>query len=363
MAVNGTGVSQNAEFALTQGSTWATAATLTGAKKIKAESLGPLTPQQDMVQDQSIGYPMPKFVFPGRKNVELNFSCKLQWSGAFWIPVFQLIGTDIGSVATGTYTHYADVANTINQRFFTAICEIATTSAQFYEWPSVKPTGMEISIGGDGFAQLTMNGIANDLLIGSDAANDGTDMDNCSYTDEDGLVTLSHARVNMNAYDGGDFDSSGDGNDRIYPNGISIKFSRPYERDFRANRTTSNSKLYQTDEPRANGIHSDILLTLDFNETDVRTYFEDFQDQAIKKAEILFYLDADNQIKFQFPHLVPLQPSYEIGGVGRIPTTLVFQACAVTSAPTGMSGITEPFRLTVVNQNDSTTYHDGGAIT
>lgn len=362
MAVNGTGVSQNAQFAAIVGSTWGTSATLTGNKLIKAESLGPLTPQQDMIQDGSISYPMPKYVFPGQKNVELNFSCKLQWSGAFWIPVFQLVGTDNGSVATGVYTHYADVANTVNARFFTAAAYIATTTPQYYEWPSVKTTSFEINTGGDGFMQLNCSGIASDVLVGADATNDSTDFGNCTYSDEDGLVSIGHCRVNMNAYNGADFNSSGDGTDRIYPNGVSIKFSRPYERDFRANRTTSNSRLYQTDEPRANGIHSDILLTLDFAETDVQTYFEDFQDQNIKKAEVLFYYSADYQIKFQFPHLVPLQPSYEIGGVGRIPTTRVFQACACNTGPTGMSGVTEPFRLTVINTQDTTTYHDGGAI-
>jgi hypothetical protein len=371
MAIDNTGVSQNAEFGLINASTWHTAVALSGAAMVDVDGLTGLAPQIQMIQDVSIGKPFPKHIDQGNREIEFAISGRLRYRSNLWIPIFQLIGTDIGSVATGVYTHYADMADFVSGRFFTAAAIIRSTAAQLYEWPTVKTSKVELSANGnDGFMKFNITGIADDVKIGADGTNDSDNFPGGSpgstfvVTQATGtlLVPFTKYRINMNAASGADWNSSGDGSDRVFPTAITISIARPLVRDFLADRTTANAQAFLTAEPRIDGIQSDILVTLEFSETEARTAFEDFQDGTAKKMEIYFYHNASNTIKLQFPRLVPLQPTYNIDKIGRIPSTLVYQAIEAEAAPTGMTAITSPLRLTVVN-GDSKCYHDGSTIT
>lgn len=368
MAVDGTGIGQNSCLGIIPSSqTWGTAEALVAKTGVPFDSVSPLTVVQDMIQDNSLyKNAFPKLVDQGRINTDFTLSGALRYIGNHWVPITQLIGADAGVLATGTYTHTITMADIVST-FFTSAVQLDMTTDQYYEFPSVTPISFEITTGGDGFMMFNINGITDNVLIDGDATNGSTEFGNLTFriTQATGgkRIPFDNGRVNINAAGGADFNASGEGTDRIFPNAISIKFSRPYERDFQANRTTANSREWQTAQPRHSGIQSDILVTFEFNELEKSDYAEWFQDQTIQKGEILFYQDADNQVKFQFPRLIPLQPTQDIGAPGRIPHTIVFQAVQADAAPTGMTGITQPFALTIVNQVDDYTFDDWTEIT
>jgi len=367
MSVDGTGIGQNLFFGLIKGVSWGTSVALTGPAGVPIEEISPLCPQNAQIEDTAMGRAFPKQVYNGVKNVAFSMKTKLYKAGALWIPVCQLIGSDSGSVAAGVYTHEITMADVVSGRFFSGAVMIDSTTAQLYEFPSVKPHLIEITQGDGQYLDLNVQGIANDVLIGAAATNDSDNFPGgatpFTYGNEDSPYAFSHCRINMNDNDGAAFDSSGDGSDRVLVNNVSITIGRPNEPDYTANRTTSNARTFQTDEPRASGIHSNILVTLQFNETVDRTFFEEFRDKQHKKMEVMFYLDSSNYVKFEFPKLVPVQPTFAGTGVNRLPSTLPYQALQADSAPTGMSGLTAPVKLTVVNTIDSNQYHDGAAIT
>jgi len=367
MGVDGTGIGGNASFGIIPATTWHTAQALSGNAAVKVKEVAPVGAQRKILTDEAIGQFFAEHSRLGKEIIDLTFSGDLRYEGAFWHHIVQLIGTDVGSVATGVYTHTVTMSDIVSGRFYTAVQQILSTRAQLYEYPSVKPMGFKITTDkGSGLMQFECTGIADTCKIGGDATNDSDNMPGGSpgidYSSNVLRVPFCDARVNINAKSGAAFDSGGDGSDRVFPNAISIEMSRPYVRDFQADRTTTNSQCWQTAEPRHDGLQSDIIVTLEFDEQDSRTWFENFQDATEQKCEILFRQDADNLIKFEFPKLFYLQPDYSIPGPGRIPSVFPFLAQKAQTDPAGMLNITQPFKLTVIN-GDSNEYHDNSAIT
>jgi hypothetical protein len=220
------------------------------------------------------------------------------------------------------------------------------------EYPSVKPTGFTINGSGDKSQySFQLKGIANTVVV-TGAANSTTHFSALTYSTAANLVKFTHTRININAQGGADFNDSGNGTDRVYPNSITIEANTPYDRDFLADRTTTNSKVGQTAEPQRSG-QPEITVTLGFPEMVALTDLLAFQNETMKKMEIYMYSSASASAKFQFPNLQPLQPTADISGVGRIPQTLVYRALDCATAPSGMTGITEPMRITLINSVSS----------
>jgi hypothetical protein len=54
---------------------------------------------------------------------------------------------------------------------------------------------------------------------------------------------------------------------------------------------------------------------------------------------------------YQFPYLEPQEITLNLAGANQVKPTVRFVAKEVASAPTGMSGVTRPFRVTRVMAN------------
>lgn len=340
------GKGQFTKFGIIDGAAWGTPVALASTALIKITGDLSFAPSQEVIQDESAGMVFPEYVDLGRKNQEISYTGDLRYENQHWMHFAHFIGSDVHTGAN-PYTHVMDLQDETSL-FYTGA---GLVDDQVYEWPSIKAVGWEISTGGDGFMQFSATGIADNELIAADATNTATTIGtNASYDTQQLRVPFGHARVNINAQAGADFNASGDGTDRVCPIGITISSGRPYVRDFTACRTTANAREWQTDEPVEDGLKSDIcIVTLEFPELTTDDYMEDFQDNNMKKMEILFYDTANRQIKFQFPNLFPLLPDATLPGAGRIGNTVSYQALTAQSAPTGMTGITQPYRLTVIN--------------
>jgi len=59
---------------------------------------------------------------------------------------------------------------------------------------------------------------------------------------------------------------------------------------------------------------------------------------------------VDPYFQFQFPRIIVAQePPANLNGRGRVAHRVEFKCLVATSAPTGMSGVTQPVRLNVMD--------------
>jgi len=370
MGIKGTG--QEFELGIIKATTWHTAIALDAGSKVKIEDSGPvLRLMQDLHPDRAMGHDWIRQQEVGRINQEFSISGILRYENAHWVPVVQLIGTETGSVSDSTYTHQVDMDEEIDGVFYTAAAIIRHStlgSSELFEWPSIKAVSWEITTGDDGFMRYNIGGIADTFLDTghSDLVNTTTTVGTTSTYDTEQLrIPFGHCRININDQDGADFNDSGEGTDRVFPIGVSITASRPMIRDFDANRLAADSgtaDTYKTSEPVQDGMFEDIFLTLDFSETDSNDYIEELRGNTAKKAEVYFYSTASRSLKFQFPNLLYEDIDVQPAGPGRIPQIITFRCAEASVAPTGMTGIVKPFRMTLVN-SWSKQYDDHSAIT
>ena len=353
------GISQKVFFGIKKGTTWGTAVQLTAKCGIKAKAVGPLNLQQEVIQDESIGMEWPERWDLGRINQELTFEGDLRYENKQWMHIAQVIGDDAGTVASSIYTHIMDIQDS-EAGFY---CAAALIDDQVYEWESVKAVSFDLTTGADGFMQFSCTGIANNMNIAGDGTNTATTIGTTAdYETEGNKIPFDQARVRINAQAGA---ALGTG-DIVYPSAITLHMSRPYERDFVADNAVTNTKEWETSEPVESGLRNDVILTLEFPELTTDDYLENFQDAAAKKADIIFTSVASTRsLTIEFPNLAPLQPDVSLSGVGRIPQVISYQCLAVASGtgPTGMTAVSKPFRMTLLNTAGSTQYDDESAIT
>ena len=342
------GLGAKLDFALTLGATWATAATVGALKGVYVDAIAPMSLQQEVVFDETMGTDFQSRADLGQKVIDVTFDMPLRYDNAHWNAVAQWFGDDSQTGASTPFTHIMDLQDETSL-YYTAAARI---DDMIVEYPSVKSSGFTIATGGDGFMTLQLRGIANTMKYAADATNAAANYNNITYTTNTLKVPLQHGRVNINAQGGADFNASGEGSDRIYPSEITIECNRDLDRDFLANRTTSNAVVWETAEPQRNG-YPTLVVTLSFPELTALSDLEAFQDQTMKKMEIYFYSSANNSIKFQFPNLQPIQPTFDLSGAGRQGYTVSYMAFSCATAPTGMTGVTSPCRLTVISTSSA----------
>jgi len=342
------GLGAKLDFALTLGATWATAATVGALKGVYVDAISPMSLQQEVVFDETMGTDFQSRADLGQKVIDVTFDAPLRYDNAHWNAVAQWFGDDSQTGTSTPYTHTMDLQDETSL-YYTAV---GSLDGMLVEYPSVKSSGFTIATGGDGFMTLQLRGIANTMKYAADGLNTSTNIGNITYTTNTLKVPLQHGRVNINAQAGADFNSSGDGSDRVYPSEITIECNRDLDRDFTANRTASNSVVWETTEPQRNG-YPTVMVTLSFPELTALSDLEAFQDQTMKKAEVYFYASANNSIKFQFPNLQPVQPTFDLSGAGRQGYTVSYMALSCATAPTGMTGVTVPVRLTLISTSSA----------
>ena len=377
--IKGTG--QEFELGIKPGSAWHTAVSLTAGTKLKLTDGPLLHKQQEVIPDTTMGLDFHRRVDFGRINQDFSMSGPLRYENAQWTHIVQALGAETGTVSTGVYTHQVDVESEIDGHFYTAACimrDSTLVNSVIHEFPSVKPSAFELSVGGDGFMQFNANGMADTIIEKggdplSECANTTTTIGTTSTVDTDTLlVPYGHCRININDQDGADFNDSGAGTDRIFPIGFSVNFARALERNFDAGMvtTTAQKHAYKTSEPTpAENNKIDLMIELEFSEWqeaissgDNSEWLKDFVAGQYKKMEIYFYYSASVSLKMQFPNLIIDNIDSTPSGHGKIPEKISLRALDCSAAPTGMTGITSPMRLTLVN-SFSNQYDDWSAIT
>ena len=377
MSIKGTG--QEFELGIIPGVTWHTAIGLATGSKVKITEGPLLHRQQDVIPDTTMGLDFHRRVDFGRINQDFAISGPLRYENSQWVHIFQALGAESGSAASTVYTHQVDVESEIDGQFYTAagmMRDSTLSSSKVHEWPSIKPVDWELSVGGDGFMEFKGNGIADTILEPGDPlselVNTTTTIGTTSTADTDTLlIPFGHCRININDQSGGDFNSSGAGTDRIFPINVNVKFARALERNFDSGMvtTTAQKHAYKTSEPTAAESNKiDLLVDFEFAEWqntisggDTDEWLRNFVSGQYKKVEIYFYSTDAINFKMQFPNMIIENIDSTPSGHGKIPEKISLRALDCAAAPTGMTGITSPMRLTLIN-SWSSRYDTAGAI-
>lgn len=323
------------------------AAQAVGANDGMLVNIDSLINTAEMVADEMPGFADLEYLDKGVETVTPVVSGPLRRSGRIWSFFAQVFGDDTVTGA-GPYTHtfnwQADPA-----LFGTMAAEL--NNSDFFEWPSVKCTGVDITFGGDGFVEFTARLIADSVAFGADATNDGTAFDAVTHITKILKIPNLELELRIDDESAGAMTSADD--QKVSEMTLSI--NRPYEPEMVAQAATDGTE-WQTDEPQKSG-HDEITLSATYLENTGMGSFDDYDDETTKKARLTWARTVGGtaySLIIELPSLKALPPEYGIEGVGRLPITRSWRALKAQSTPTGMTN-TNPIHM-VLQDGNSVTY-------
>lgn len=190
--------------------------------------------------------------------------------------------------------------------------------------------------------------------IGDNAAYDGinttTTFNNVTIRETRNRIHFAQSVFRMNAQSG----AALQGSDAIYPNSFELTAKRKLTGVYSGALTTGGTTPRDIiDEPVNDGM-PEITLKLSFPTHTAKTRLTDLGSDARKKCDITF---TGGIIEGAIPRLFKLEfPNLQMKSVdvvdeaGIIKEPVEFVCHAATVAPTGMTGVTKPFRISGTNQ-------------
>ena len=211
------------------------------------------------------------------------------------------------------------------------------------ECTSVKVTGVTIKGQIGGVVEVTFDIIANDKITGSAVNTSGT-FANVTFFESANRVLYSQGVFRMNAQAGAGLGVG----DVIYPKSFELSFKRKMSGVY-----GSGGSFNNIDEPSNDGL-PEVKLKIEFPRYTAATYFTDWDANNAKKMDITFTggLIATTYyrtFKLSMPNLKYANVDLPIVQ-GIMTHPLEFIALGCSAAPTGMTGITNPFQIDVINR-------------
>ena len=343
--------------AFKQGSTWSTAvavgsgnglhitseAIAGGAKALPRETLGlPWGDKPDAAAEEWAGPLMGDLFYGG--------NC-----GRLAAYIFGTSGSPTQTPpSTGTtYLHVADLANSLD-KFMTLVLARRSQvggSVKWHEYASAIVSRLAFTGSGNDRVRWTAEMIASALARDS-STNTTTQTDAVTVPTRLAAAKFPDGTFRINAQAGSALSSG----DKVGIAGFDLEIVRPLSRDFLADGT---GKIALPAEENA----CLVRLSVDLRSYDADTWIAAWPAGTEYKADLKFLgtgaapaSGSDPYVEFQFPRLVlESQPQANIPGRGRIPHRVTFLALVAASAPSGMSGVTQPCRMNVLD-GDSAAY-------
>lgn len=272
----------------------------------------------------------------------VDFGLDFDWrfGGIENILVAMVMGTAGAPViqgATTAYLHTLQMANNISGLFATYATE---KLAKIHVVPSLKPYKLTFSLSG-GLIKLSV------ACRGSRVIDDSaiiTTLAAVTYPDKHNRNLWRYGVYHMNAQTGADF---ADG-DKIKPKDVTIEIERKIDTAFGAE-SRSCVEPRETDKPT-------VKITMNFNRMDTANaaYFADWKAGTEKKMKItntstaLAGVGYYYKTLFQFPRLIVEDVEYPDANI--IPAKIILRAVEADTNPTGMTGITKPVQLDIINK-------------
>ncbi len=157
---------------------------------------------------------------------------------------------------------------------------------------------------------------------------------------------LDDAIIRVNTQSGGALTAT----DAINVSGMTIRFSQPMDTKFVAGQTTiiePEENEFPTFEVELEGGRYDATWN---------AFFAGHRNTTMYKMDITFTgaigtLATTYGVLFQFPNMFLRPVEFPLdGGAGQIAPTATFEALSTTAAPTGMTGVTVPIRVTTTGE-------------
>jgi hypothetical protein len=208
------------------------------------------------------------------------------------------------------------------------------------EVPSAKCSGFDLSFGDNGRAAVTWFFTGTKEVVDS-AINTSTQISALTFPTQGMRAFFKQATFRINAASGGALSSS----DAVSITDLKLSYRQPMDELFIA------GKDYVC-EPEDNA-YPEISLDVTFARLD--TTSEDYvgyhRDNTALKADVTLVgqtLATTNYgLLFQFPNLIVAEAPVEFkGGAENIQPMAKLKAYKASAAPTGMTGVTRPFRIT-----------------
>lgn len=185
---------------------------------------------------------------------------------------------------------------------------------------------------------ITFHCIAINKITDSSVNTSGT-FANVTFRETANRVLYSQGVIRMNAQGG---DTLASPTDNIYPKSFELSFKRKMSGMYGV-----GGSFDVVDEPTNDG-QPETKLKLEFPRYTANTYFTDWDANNAKKLDMTFAGAGSRSLLLQFPNLKFASVDLPIEqGILKHPAE--FNCLSAAVAPTGMSGVTKPFRLKLVN--------------
>lgn len=338
--------------ALKKASAWGTAVAAGAGDGFYVTAPADPVPEREMVPSEPAGVAAPPEIdFGNSPAITADILADLHYEGND-VPLALGMGTagapsTSASGSTGR-DYILDILDDLTGLYGTYVTRRGV-SGEIWENPSLKVLGFELA--GEAGAPVTLAlKNARNALVRTSVVNTTGTFASVTYPDRVNRVMFNQCVALINRDTGAALASPGD---RINISGFNLAFTRPLEGD-----QVCDGNDFIT-EPDPTGL-IEVKLTLDRPQYETSdTFVEDFlaATNAAKfryKASLEFtgaLIDGSVFYKFklQLPHLHLDVPQSQTEGPGKIAESLTFSALTRPTAPSGMTGITQQFRITGTN--------------
>ena len=337
------------KFAYDQAATWGTAVDVntSGAEVLQSDS-GDFLAKPEQLPDNTLGNSYIRNIDNGNVNVVPSPSGFLYHEGQALMMLTHVIGSDSSAQvnATADYDHTMDPV-VKPSLFGTYVYDDGVVRREI---KSFKPSGFNIRGESGGFYTWTFNGRGDDILTSSQT---NTSISSATATTETLKATFGETELVINDESAGSLSSP---TDRLCPIVIEIDFQRDQAADYTACGASDGGVEFLTDQPLEEG-PAILTINLEFPEYSNVTLLDDLRDGSTKKMTIInngpLTGESGSQrysFTWSFPSLKIQDITTATSDFGRIVKSMTLQGLQASSAPTGLSGITDLFRLIIRNQ-------------
>jgi hypothetical protein len=265
-----------------------------------------------------------------------------------WMNVLYALALGTGGtspVQIGATTAYSNTFEPSTSKTGLYATVVQDKVEDIFEVPGAKCTGFTLTAGEMGRMEAVFNFIG-DLVKEDSTVNTATQISALTFPTQGLRTFLDDAQIRINAQ-GGAALSAGDA---IDVTSLTISFSQPLDTRHVAGQTTII-------EPCENEF-PDFTVELEAGRsgTTWNAFFAGHRNTTAYKMEVEFtgatLATTNYGVLFQFPNGI-LEP-YEApvpGGAGQIIPRMTFRALSTTAAPTGMTGVTVPMRVTTTGES------------
>lgn len=258
------------------------------------------------------------------------------------------LGTGSTTPAGATTSQYVGTFEPATNKTGRYATIVRDKSQYISEVPGVKFSGFTLSMAEGGRMMITWNGVGDVEKVDS-TTNTATQIAALTFPTLGYCAFLDDCAVSINTQGGAAFSTS----DVIRVAGLSVRFTQPLDTKHISGQTTII-------EPEENGF-PEIEVSLEFPRFDATTddYFARHRDTTALKAQIVFTGPTitgtyNYGLKFEFPNLYVSEYAAPVpGGADQIAPRVTLKALSTTTAPTGMTGVTVPLRVTTTGISSS----------